>query len=163
MRGVSRARREVLVRPTRFLPPGESEVDRRREFQRLCGAVADSASRNGQIVAEVVEAVREGRNPLVLTERTSHLEALADLLRPEVDRVVTLRGGSSKKELAAAMEQLRAPPESGGRVVVATGRFVGDWRHCPSWLGDSGSRPCCRSPSMIAGAWRWIYSASRRG
>jgi len=114
------------VRPTGFLPPGEAEEDRRKEFQRLCEAVADSAARNGQIVAEVVEAVKEGRNPLVLTERTSHLEALADLLRPEVARVVTLRGGTSRKELAAAMEQLRAPTEAGGRVVVATGRFVGE-------------------------------------
>jgi superfamily II DNA or RNA helicase/very-short-patch-repair endonuclease len=117
---------EVLVRPTGFTPPGESEEDRRREFQRLCDALALSESRNEMIVAEVVEAVREGRHPLVLTERTSHLEELAERLQPEVGEVVVLRGGTSKKMLAAALWQLREPPGPRGRVVVATGRFVGE-------------------------------------
>ncbi len=117
---------EVLVRPTGFVPPGEAEEDRRKEFQRLCDALAHSEPRNRMIVGEVAEAVREGRHPLVLTERTSHLETLAELLRPEFGEVVVLRGGTSKKALAAALEQLREPPDTRGRVVVATGRFVGE-------------------------------------
>jgi superfamily II DNA or RNA helicase/very-short-patch-repair endonuclease len=117
---------EVMVRPTGFLPPGEPEEDRRREFQRLCNSLMNSESRNDLIVAEVVKAVREGRCPLVLTERTSHLEVLVERLMNEVPHIITLRGGISKKAMKLMLERLRAVPEGEGRVVVATGRFVGE-------------------------------------
>jgi len=117
---------EVLVRPTGFVPPGEVEEDKRREFQRLCDALVVSECRNDLVVSEVVGAVREGRCPLVLTERTSHLEILADRLTDAVPHVIALRGGTSKKAMKAMLERLRAVPDGEGRVVVATGRFVGE-------------------------------------
>jgi len=117
---------EVLVRPTGFVPDGVPAEDKRMEFQRLCDALMKSASRNAQIIAEVVLAVTAGRSPLVLTERTEHLQALEAALRGQVPHVITLQGGMGRKSLAAALAQLRTIPESEGRVVVATGRFVGE-------------------------------------
>ena len=117
---------EVLVRPTGFTPGGEVEEDKRMEFQRLCDAVMKSTTRNAQIIAEVVLAVRSGRSPIVLTERTEHLEALAAALRPQVTHVVTLQGGMGRKSLTAALDQLKAIPANDSRVVVATGRFIGE-------------------------------------
>jgi len=117
---------EVLVRPTGFMPGGEPEEDKRMEFQRLCDAVMRSERRNAQIIAEVAQAVRAGRSPIVLTERTEHLEMLAKGLREVMAHVVTLQGGMGKKSLAAALDQLKTLPADEGRVVIATGRFVGE-------------------------------------
>ena len=117
---------EVLVRPTGFLPDGTPEEDKRMEFQRLCDALIKSASRNAQIIAEVALAVTAGRSPLVLTERTEHLETIAAGLRAQVPHVITLQGGMGRKSLAAELERLKAIPQAEGRVVVATGRFVGE-------------------------------------
>ncbi len=117
---------EVLVRPTGFVPGGEPEEDKRMEFQRLCDAVMRSERRNAQVIAEVVQAVRAGRSPMVLTERTEHLELLAKGLRAPVPHVITLQGGMGKQALAAALKQLKAIPADEGRVVIATGRFVGE-------------------------------------
>jgi len=117
---------EVLVRPTGFLPGGEQEEDKRMEFQRLCDAVMRSERRNAQIIAEVGQAVRAGRSPIVLTERTEHLEMLAKGLREVVPHVIMLQGGMGKKALAAALDQLKTIPADEGRVVIATGRFVGE-------------------------------------
>ena len=117
---------EVLVRPTSFVPTGEPEGDKRMEFQRLYNALAHAESRNELILAEVVEAVNAGRSPVVLTERTEHLERLVAGLQKQVPHVVALRGGMGRKILAAAMDQLKAIPENEGRVLVATGRFVGE-------------------------------------
>jgi superfamily II DNA or RNA helicase len=117
---------EVLVRPTGFLPEGAPEEDKRAEFQRVCAAVMHSESRNRLIAADVVEAVAAGRTPVVLTERTEHLETLALALRPHVAHVITLQGGMGRKPLAAAMEQLKTIPAGEARVVIATGRFVGE-------------------------------------
>jgi superfamily II DNA or RNA helicase/very-short-patch-repair endonuclease len=117
---------EVLVRPTGFVPTGETIDDKRAEYQRLCDAVMRSEHRNAMIVAEVVQAVGEGRSPIVLTERTEHLEMLRAALRPSVAHVVTLQGGMGRKSLRAALDLLQSIPESEGRVVLATGRFIGE-------------------------------------
>ncbi|HBJ86288.1 MAG TPA: restriction endonuclease subunit R [Verrucomicrobiales bacterium] len=117
---------EVLVRPTGFMPGGEPEEDKRMEFQRLCDAVMKSPTRNAQIIAEVLLAVKAGRSPVVLTERTEHLEVIAAGLRAQVPHVITLQGGMGRKSLAAALDQLKAIPADEGRVVVATGRFLGE-------------------------------------
>lgn len=117
---------EVLVRPTGFMPGGEPEEDKRMEFQRLCDAVMKSPTRNAQIIAEVLLAVKAGRSPVVLTERTEHLEVIAAGLRAQVPHVIRLQGGMGRKSLAAALDQLKAIPADEGRVVVATGRFLGE-------------------------------------
>ncbi len=117
---------EVLVRPTGFVPEGEPEEDKRMEFQRLCAGVMNSVARNRLIVSEVVQAVKAGRTPVVLTERTEHLEMLAAALRLAIPHVITLQGGMGRKSLAAALDQLKAVPGGEGRVIVATGRFVGE-------------------------------------
>jgi superfamily II DNA or RNA helicase/very-short-patch-repair endonuclease len=117
---------EVLVRPTGFMPGGEPDSDQRMEFQRLCDEVARCEMRNRMICEEVAEAVRRGRCPIVLTERTEHLQKLADTLRPEVPHVITLQGGMGKKALRAALDRLAVISGDEGRVLIATGRFVGE-------------------------------------
>ena len=117
---------EVLVRPTGFYPTGEALEDKRMEYQRLCDAVMKSEWRNGLIVSEIAAAVKAGRSPIVLTERKEQIELLASALRPFVQHVITLQGGMGRKILNATMEQLKSIPESESRVVIATGRFVGE-------------------------------------
>ncbi len=117
---------EVLVRPTGFIPAGAADEDKRVEFQRLCAAVVHSTSRNRLIVAEIVQAVKAGRSPVVLTERTEHVEMLALAMRQHVAHVIALQGGMGRKPFAAALERLKSIPGSEGRVIVATGRFVGE-------------------------------------
>ncbi len=117
---------EVLVRPTGFFPSGEQEEDKRMEYQRLCAAVMNSESRNQLIVAEIVQAVKAGRSPVVLTERTGHLEMIASQLRPHVVHVITLQGGMGRRALNAALDHLKTIPASESRVMIATGRFIGE-------------------------------------
>lgn len=116
----------VFVRPTGFRSWTEPDSDRRLEYQNLCAELMNCAPRNEMIRDEVLAALREGRSPLVLTERTEHLETLAGLLRPQVARLVILQGGMGRKALREAMESLVAIPDREARVVIATGRFVGE-------------------------------------
>lgn len=119
-------RHEVIVRPTAFRMPVEMEEDPRMAFQQLCDAVYQDSARNRMIVEDVLGAVRSGRTPLVLTERTDHLEMLHRLLRDDVTNLITLKGGLSGKDLKAAIASLSTVPEKEPRVVIATGRFVGE-------------------------------------
>jgi superfamily II DNA or RNA helicase/very-short-patch-repair endonuclease len=118
----------VLVRPTGFRPPREPDADPRVEFQTLCAELAASEPRNRRICDEVVGAVGEGRFPLVLTERTEHVELLTAMLRERGARVVVLRGGLGTKLLRTALSELaeNGSSESPTPVIVATGKFVGE-------------------------------------
>jgi len=117
---------EVWVRPTGFLPDGETADDKRVEFQRLCDAVMHAELRNRMICTEVVEAVRAGRSPVILTERTEHLHLLAELLGGQAPHIITLQGGMGRKALLAALARVREIPVGEGRVLIATGRFLGE-------------------------------------
>lgn len=117
---------EVLVRSTGFLPEGDPDEDQRREYQRLCGTLLHSEIRNRMICEDVLAATAADRTPVILTERTGHLEILAAALRPHLAHVITLQGGMGRKQLTAAFDQLAAVPADQPRVLLATGRFLGE-------------------------------------
>lgn len=116
----------VIVRPTGFRP-GEAPADNARmEFQRLCAALSADAGRNRLIVDDVLAAVREGRSPLLLTERTEHLRFFAEQISLEVPHVITLQGGMGRKALAATLAHAAEASDGKGRVVIATGKYIGE-------------------------------------
>lgn len=117
---------QVIVRPTGFRSESSADPDQRVEFQKLLVALAADDGRNRLICEDVLEAVRSGRCPLVLTERTDHLRQLAEWLRGRGSEVIALQGGMAKKPLREAMQRLREPSEKSGRVLLATGRYVGE-------------------------------------
>lgn len=117
---------QVIVRPTGFRSIAEPDPDRRMEYQNLCADLIRSHQRNEMIRDDVVMALREGRSPLVLTERTEHVAVLAELIGPLVQHMIILQGGMGRKSLRQATALLTAIPESESRVVIATGKFVGE-------------------------------------
>ena len=115
---------EVLVRPTGFRIQGEPDGDPRIEFQRVCDQLIMDNSRNLAICADVVDNAQNGRAPLVLTERVEHLQALADGLRVNGLDIVCMQGGMGNRALKSALA--RAAEYVPGRVLLATGRFIGE-------------------------------------
>ena len=74
----------VLVRPTAFRATAFPQEDLRAEFRELYQALLGDDARNDLICRDVISAVREGRAPLILTERTEHLQSLAERLATEI-------------------------------------------------------------------------------
>ncbi len=116
----------VYVRPTGFRPASAPAEDVRNQFHDLYSELIADDARNHLICEEVVVAVSEGRSPLVLTERNEHLDLLADRLSSRIGHVVVLRGGLGKTEMAAVTAQLAAIPDQEPRVLLATGRLIGE-------------------------------------
>ncbi|MEP6916466.1 MAG: DEAD/DEAH box helicase family protein [Acidobacteriota bacterium] len=116
----------VLVQPTTFQPGRTPDVDRRVEFQALYQELVDDERRNRRICHDVVESVNNGRSPLVLTERNDHLDLLERGLVGNVRNLVVLRAGLGKKQRQAVTERLAAIPREEGRVILATGKYVGE-------------------------------------
>jgi superfamily II DNA or RNA helicase/very-short-patch-repair endonuclease len=117
---------KVMVRPTGFRPLRPAHPNVRMQFHQLYEELVGEEERNRLICQDVLQALGEGRSPLVLTERNEHLDALANRLGPEVQHLVVLRGGMRKKELTALPARLAAIPAGEARLILATGRYVGE-------------------------------------
>ena len=116
----------VLVQPTSFQPNRNPDPDKRVEFQTLYQELVDDQTRTRRICEDVIDSVRNGRSPLILTERNEHLDRFEHELASRVDHVVVLRAGMGKKQRQAVNERLAAIPRHEGRVILATGKYVGE-------------------------------------
>jgi superfamily II DNA or RNA helicase/very-short-patch-repair endonuclease len=116
----------VMVRPTDFHPLRPANPNVRQQFHELYEELIADEERNQLICHDLIQTLREGRSPLVLTERNEHLNSLTKQLAPEVRHLVVLRGGMRKKELDAISARLAAIPADESRVILATGRYVGE-------------------------------------
>ena len=118
-------RHRAILRPSRFrLPDGiESE---RPPIQQIYAALAEDDARNALIFDDVLNALESKRSPLVLTERKDHARRLADRLERFARNVILLVGGMGARQRREIMERLEKIPDTDERVLVATGRYVGE-------------------------------------
>jgi len=116
----------VIVRPTGFRPLSETDPDQRIQFQDLCRELIADSDRNDMICQDVIRGVREGRSPLVLTERRDHLETLAARLESAVRHVVVLQGGAGTKKSREIANRLAVIGPDEERVLLATGKYIGE-------------------------------------
>ncbi len=94
--------------------------------QELMRRLAQDQGRTDQIVAEALAAWQEGRNVLLLSERTDHITAIASALEPQVNVLFVLHGRLGQRKRSAILAALEALPPDTPRIVVATGRLVGE-------------------------------------
>jgi superfamily II DNA or RNA helicase len=88
--------------------------------------LATDQARTDAIVADVTAAFDQGRKVLVLTERTEHLEAILAALETKVQKPFVLHGRMSKKQRATLITELDALAPEAPRVLLATGKLVGE-------------------------------------
>jgi superfamily II DNA or RNA helicase len=102
----------VLVRPTGFRSMEPPDQDSRAEFHKLYEALRNDDARNELICTDIISVVHEGRLPLVLTERTEHLQHLTQRLSSRIPHVIALQGKMGRKELQGALDRLAQLPET---------------------------------------------------
>ena len=88
--------------------------------------LANDLARTYAIAEEAAAALAQGRKVLVLTERTEHLDAIYQALTTRAPTPFVLHGRMSKKERAAVITALDALPPAAPRILLATGKLVGE-------------------------------------
>jgi superfamily II DNA or RNA helicase len=116
----------VLVRSTGFRPLQQGNADARVQFHQLYGELVADETRNRLICDDIIQATREGRSPIVLTERNEHLDRLTAAMSSVIRNLIVLRGGMERKALQAVRARLTAIPDDEERVLLATGRYIGE-------------------------------------
>ena len=115
----------VIPRFTSFRIPIEKE-NNELSIQELYTEICQSESRNNLIVSDIFDAVSEGRDTLILTERKSHVELLEGALKDKLPNVMTFMGGGSKKEGRELLDTVNNAPPDQPLVIIATGKYVGE-------------------------------------
>ena len=95
-------------------------------IQELFRHIAEDAHRTESIVNKVIVLYKKGRKVLVLTERTGHLEMIKSALGLHIQKFYTLHGRMAKKQRAAVISELDTLPPDAPRVLLATGKLVGE-------------------------------------
>lgn len=114
-------RRDLVIHETLTDPDTPEDA----AVQAVLGRVAADQERTRRICIDVADAHRRGRNVLVFTDRTEHLEALrAELTERHGLEPAVLKGGTGKKLHKVTLEGLRegdAPI-----LLMATGAYLGE-------------------------------------
>ena len=79
-----------------------------------------------------MNAYREGRECLVLSERLEHLDILKDALKEHVPALFVLKGGLGKKQVKTIMEEIQNMPSHEYKIILATGKYLGEGFDLPS-------------------------------
>ncbi|MHC1782395.1 MAG: DEAD/DEAH box helicase family protein [Anaerolineaceae bacterium] len=116
----------VQVRRTTFCLPVRPDESQPMGIQEIYAALETDPERNQLILSDVLQAVRAGRSPVLLTERREHLAYFAEALKDQVEHIVVLSGGMGRKQRNNIMETLKSIPENEDRLILATGRYLGE-------------------------------------
>jgi len=117
--------------------PHDLEVVPRSRFARIDLAatagiqdvfrhLANDLARTEAIAAETAAAFEQGRKVLVLTERTEHLDAIRQALIAQATAPFVLHGRMSKNLRAALIAELETLRPEAPRILLATGKLVGE-------------------------------------
>jgi len=122
------AKTQAKVRPFshRLIPRNTSFTSSLTDFQDLFQMLSKDENRNLQIFNDVLNELESGRSPIILTERIEHLELLRKKFNGFAKNIVVLSGKLTKKEREAELERLANIPDSAERLVIATGKFIGE-------------------------------------
>lgn len=96
------------------------------QIQDVFRHLAENSERTEAIADEINKAFCQGRKVLVLTERTDHIESIRQAAEAKGLPVLILHGRMSKKQRSGLIERLEALPPDAPRILLATGKLVGE-------------------------------------
>ncbi|MCL2722472.1 MAG: DEAD/DEAH box helicase family protein, partial [Treponema sp.] len=133
---------KIFPRLTGFCMPDEqlatdAESAKALAIQDIFRCLYTNEERNKLIVQDILDAYKEGRECLVLSERLEHLDILKEYLDKHVASLFILKGGLGKKQLKEIMDSIHRTkgthtPENENRIILATGKYLGEGFDLPN-------------------------------
>jgi superfamily II DNA or RNA helicase len=100
-------------------------------IQTIYRGLVEDTDRTRAICDDIAAAVDAGRNCLVLTRWTEHLDLITETLIGRGLDPLVLHGKMGKKARTAVTRQLAEPRPDGGLLLVATASLIGEGFDCP--------------------------------
>jgi superfamily II DNA or RNA helicase len=114
---------KVLPRYTSFQLPSQTISP---SIQTIYQLLVEDEKRNEMIFDDLLKCLDQGRSPILLAERTAHVEYFEKKLEKFAKNVIVLRGGMGKKQREAIRQRIASIPDNEERVFIATGKLIGE-------------------------------------
>ncbi|WP_336784691.1 TOTE conflict system archaeo-eukaryotic primase domain-containing protein [Paenibacillus sp. MMO-177] len=95
-------------------------------IQSIYEWLVEDEKRNEMIFDDLLKCLDQGRSPILLAERTAHVEYFEKRLKNFAKNVIVLRGGMGKRQREALRQQIASIPATEERVFIATGKLIGE-------------------------------------
>lgn len=97
-------------------------------IQKLWEYITESEERNEQILSDILRLLTEGRSPLIISDRTEHLDVLTVSLKQRTDiSIFTLKGTMGKKDRNETIVAVREHIEKNVQFCLfSTGSLIGE-------------------------------------
>ncbi len=115
---------KVIIRNTEFVIPEAN--NEKLAIQTVYQMLSEDEKRNDMIFDDLLWALEEKRSPMVITERTAHLEYLEKRLKGFARNILVFKGKMGKKQLQSILTKLHSIPDNEERVILATGKYIGE-------------------------------------
>jgi superfamily II DNA or RNA helicase len=116
----------VVQRQTGFQLSGAESQDEQPTIQKVYATLIEDEKRNAMIISDLKQLLKDKCSPLILTERKAHVTLLAEKINKFTKNVVVLQGGTGQKQRKQIAETLKNIPDDEERVLIATGRYLGE-------------------------------------
>lgn len=116
----------VIQRFTAFGLPENIDNPSPITIHEIYQALMENEARNQLILDDIQQALAEARSPIVLTERKEHVSLLAKQIRRFTPHIFEMQGGMGIKQRKQCLADLQAVPDDQTRIIVATGRYLGE-------------------------------------
>ena len=110
----------------RFTDFASNRPENETTIHEIYGALVTDRQRNDLIVQDVRKVLSDGRSPLILTNRTEHLDYLVGRLRGMCAHIFVLKGGMGAKQRKQIAESISLVSPDEPRMIMATGSYLGE-------------------------------------
>lgn len=115
---------KVVLRNTAFIL--DTTIEQKPSISHIYSEITRDQQRNLLIIEDVLSALKLGRCPLILTERKDHAAFFEQCLSKFCKNVIVMIGGQNTKKRTAVKLQLETASEHEERIIIATGRYIGE-------------------------------------
>lgn len=122
------AKNQAKIRPFvhKLIPRYTNFRTNSSDIQAVYQSISNDQHRNQLLFDDVLNELEKGRSPIILTERIEHLENLRKQFKGFAKNIIVLTGNMSKKERKLEMERLEKISNNEERLVIATGKYIGE-------------------------------------
>ncbi len=115
----------IIPRFTSFRIPLD-KVETEITIQTLYTEIIVNEMRNRQIIEDVIQSHASGRNSIILTQRTAHVDYISRELSKVIPNVISLTGGMGAKDTHETLRRITETPIDRPLTLVATGKYIGE-------------------------------------
>jgi len=104
----------------------QATAEKKPSISHIYSEIIHDHERNMLIITDVLQSLKSGCSPLILTQRKEHAAFFDQYLSQFCHNVIVMVGGQNTKKRTEISIKLKTIPDHEERVIIATGNYIGE-------------------------------------